>query len=125
HISRRSARAARAGPADGREPVRVRRDEWSGPVSVLDLIRRESLRLRRGAWLVSVVLPTVAVLGVLTAAAAYLADGRWLTAPPFLPLLAWMVGAGAAWGIGAVVIRRLRARSAPQSVAAAIESEQG
>jgi hypothetical protein len=94
-------------------------------MSVLELVHRESRRLRRAAWLAHVLLPLAATVGLLTAAATYLAAGRWLSAPPFVPLLAWGVAVGAAWGVGRMLGRRLRARSTPAAVAAAIESEQG
>lgn len=94
-------------------------------MSVLELVHRESRRLQRAAWLARVLVPLAASIGLLTAAATYLAEGRWLSAPPFLPLLAWSVALGAAWGVGVLISRRLRARSTPTAVAAAIEREQG
>lgn len=94
-------------------------------MNVIELVHRESRRLQRGAWLVRTLLPLAATIGLLTAAATYLAEGRWLSAPPFLPLLAWGIAAGAAWGLGLLLSRRLRMRSTPVAVAAAIEREQG
>ena len=94
-------------------------------MSVLELVHRESRRLQRAAWLARVLLPLAATIGLLTAAATYLAEGRWLSAPPFLPLFAWGIAVGGAWGLGILLGRRLHARSTPVAVAAAIETEQG
>jgi hypothetical protein len=94
-------------------------------MSVLELVHQESRRLQRAAWLARVLVPLAATIGLLTVSATYLAEGRWLSAPPFLPLLVWIVALGAAWGLALLLSRRLRARSTPTAVAAAIEKEQG
>jgi hypothetical protein len=94
-------------------------------MSVLELIRHESARLRRLATISVIVLPAVAALGVLAASASWLDDGRWLSLPPFVPVLTWFVVLGAAAALGMSLRRRLLARAMPRAVADAIEAEQG
>jgi hypothetical protein len=94
-------------------------------VSVLDLVRRETARLRWRAAIASALLPLVVLVGLLTSAAAWLSDAGWLTLPRAVPLLSWLLALAAASALGAAVRRRLAARAAPMAVAAAIEREQG
>ncbi len=89
------------------------------------MIRHESERLRRLAVVSVIVLPIVAGLGVLAASASWLDDGRWLSLPPFVPLLTWLVVLGAAVTLSVSLRRRLVARATPHAVADAIEAEQG
>ncbi len=93
-------------------------------MNVLEVVGRESRRLRRRAAVASTLLPLVALLGLLTSAAIWLADGSWLTLPRALPALSWALALGAALTLAIFLRRRLRARSAPMAVAAAIEREQ-
>lgn len=93
-------------------------------MNVLHLVRRESQRLRRRAAVASTLLPLVTLVGLLTSAATWLSDGGWLTLPRALPVLSWALALGGAVALGLFVRRRLRARSAPMAVAAAIEREQ-
>jgi hypothetical protein len=94
-------------------------------MSVLEMIRQESERVRRLATLSVIVLPLVAALGLLAASASWLDDGRWLSLPRFVPVLTWGVVLGAAMALGVSLRRRLLARATPHAVADAIEAEQG
>jgi len=94
-------------------------------MNVLELVRGESRRLTRMATIALVILPLVAALGTLAAAASWLDAGRWLSLPPFVPLATWLVTMAAAVALGVLLRRRLMARAAPHAVAEAIEREQG
>lgn len=94
-------------------------------MSVLGIIRREAARLRRLGLVARVLLPLGAVLGILAAAASWFDHGRWLTLPPFLPLLAWAVALGGAVAFAVFLARRFGRPAAPTAVAASIEAEQG
>jgi hypothetical protein len=94
-------------------------------MNVLEMIRHESERLRRLATLSVIVLPAVAALGVLAASASWLDAGRWLSLPPFVPVLTWLVVLGTSVALGLSLRRRLMARATPEAVADAIELEQG
>lgn len=94
-------------------------------MSVLAIVRREAERLARLALVPRMVLPLAVILGVLTAAAGWLDDGRWLALPPFLPALSWTVGILGAVLLARFLQRRLARRTAPAAIATAIEDEQG
>ncbi|MBX3133384.1 MAG: hypothetical protein KF689_08390 [Gemmatimonadaceae bacterium] len=94
-------------------------------MSSLHVVHAEVQRLRRRAWLAGTLLPLTVLVGALTSAAAWLADGGWLIAPRILPLLAWVLALAAAVALGGFLRRRLAARAEPRAVAAAIEREQG
>ena len=94
-------------------------------MNVLALVRTESRRLRRMATVTLFVLPSVAIIGLLSATASWLDEGRWLALPPFVPIAAWIVAVIAAFLIAQLLRRRLLSRAAPRAVALAIEHEQG
>lgn len=94
-------------------------------MSSLQVVHAEVARLRRRAAVAGALLPLAVFVGALTSFARALADSAWLTLPRALPLLAWAVALVLAIALGRFLQRRLAARAAPASVAAAIEAEQG
>lgn len=94
-------------------------------MSSLAVVHNEVKRLRQRAAVVGALLPAAVLLGALTAAAAWLSGGAWLSLPRALPLLAWGLALAAAFTLGRFVRARLASRAAPRAVAEAIEVEQG
>lgn len=94
-------------------------------MSTVATVHNEVRRLRRRAAVVGALLPVAVLLGALTWAAMWLAEGAWLTLPRVMPLLAWALAVAAAFALGRFVRARLAARSTIPAVAAAIEHEQG
>lgn len=93
-------------------------------MSSLHIVHDEVRRLRRRAAVVSSLLPAAVLLGLLTAAAAWLSGGAWLSLPRALPILAWAAALVAAVALGRFLRARLSARAEPRAVAEAIEREQ-
>ncbi len=89
------------------------------------VVERERRHLRRGELLSGALLAAGIVAALLAGAGMLLGRSRWLSLPRALPLVVWVVVAGAIVALAAHTRRRLRARTSAADVALAIESEQG
>ncbi len=93
-------------------------------MTVLELVERERVRLRRMHLVVGLALAVGATGLLLALGAAALGSARWMALPRPVPFLVWALVLGSNVVVALWTIRRIDRRATRESVAAAIEREQ-
>ncbi|MHB8839621.1 MAG: hypothetical protein ACYC7F_11825, partial [Gemmatimonadaceae bacterium] len=94
-------------------------------MTTVDRLLAEHARVARMMRAAMVLRIGAMALAALTLGAIVLGKARWLGLPRALPILLWVLAAGAAWGVWRLQRRRRRAQTSPGDIAQAIEAERG